>query len=305
MSHDSPGGTPPRVTLGLPVYNGSDYLRETLDSVKAQTFQDYELIVSDNDSDDDTALIVQEFAASDSRIQYFRHAPNIGAHKNYNSILPRCRTEYFKWLAHDDLLAPEFLQACVDALDQHPDAVLAFAATDKIDGSGNKVGELVSKSTYQGDSAYSRLREYTADRVKSPQIFGVMRRSILLKTPLLGDFRGADLSLIRELSLRGKFAVIQDHLFLYRFHEDRYSARSTEETQGWYQPGRTAPTLSMLHQLGRLLDAVRRVSMPWAEKTRCYGFAMYWAAGNAGTIFKELTARLRFEIGRVAKRSEP
>jgi glycosyltransferase involved in cell wall biosynthesis len=304
MNHDRPGDTSPLLTLGLPVFNGSDFLRETLQSVKSQSFKDYELVISDNGSEDDTALIVSEFAATDSRIRYIRHPQNIGAHKNYNSIVPYARGEFFKWLAHDDLLAPDFLQECVDALDRRPEAVLAFTATDKIDESGNKVGELVSKTSYDSSSAYERLRAYTADRVKSPQIFGLIRRSVLLRTPLLGDFRGADLALIRELSMHGRFAVIDDHLFMYRFHDNRYSARTPEETRAWYEPGRSAPGLSTLHQFWRLLGAVRRVPMPLGDRVRCFGFAFYWAAGNSGAIWKELTQRGRFELGRLADRSQ-
>ena len=97
--------------MGLPVYNGVEYLRETLESVRAQTFKDWELIISDNGSTDGTMEIIQEYAAADERIQYRVHPKNVGAHRNYNSIVPHATGQYFKWLAHDDLMAETMAMA--------------------------------------------------------------------------------------------------------------------------------------------------------------------------------------------------
>ena len=115
----------PRVTIGLPVYNGQNYLVETLESLLAQTYTDFELVISDNASTDRTEAICRQYAAGDARIRYYRNDENIGASANYNRAFELGRGEYFKWAAHDDLLAPTYLERCVEVLDANPDVVLA------------------------------------------------------------------------------------------------------------------------------------------------------------------------------------
>ena len=96
----------PRVSIGLPVYNGDNYLAETLDSILAQTFTDFELIISDNGSTDRTEAICRRYAAQDHRVRYVRNPSNLGAARNYKRAFELARGEYFKWNGHDDPLAP-------------------------------------------------------------------------------------------------------------------------------------------------------------------------------------------------------
>lgn len=284
----------------MPVYNGADYLRETMESVREQTFVDYEFIICDNDSTDETPDIVAEFAASDGRIRYIKHPENIGAHNNYNSLVPLARGEYFKWVAHDDLMDPGFIDACVSALDAHPNVVLAFTTVDKIDSQGTKIGELVSTKSYDHDSPYDRLRAYLGDRVKAPPIFGVMRTPVLRETKLLGNFGGADTMFLAEMSMRGRFAVIDEHLFQFRFHDTRYSAQDTAEIRKWFDPSRKAPILSSWKKLAALLGAIWRVPMTVTDRLRCTVFAGYWAMRHAKELGGDIAERLRYEIGRLA-----
>ncbi len=292
----------PRVSLGLPVYNGADYLRLTLESIIAQTFEDWELIISDNGSTDETMDIVAEFAALDERITYRRHPSNIGAHRNYNSIIPHATGEYFKWLAHDDLHAPSFLERCVEILDARPEVVLAFAATDRIDENGDKLSELRSTQSYERSSPYRRLRAYVGDRTKAPQIFGVMRRSTLLETALLGDYVGSDFTFLQEMAMRGRFAYIEEPLFLFRLHAQQHSASSADEKVRWFNPDQKAPMMPRWMALGGMLDSVRRVPMGWSDKLRCTVFSGWWAFRHVGELATDLRTRGRYETGRLAAR---
>src|SRR3954466_4130607 len=99
----------PRVSIGLPVFNGEKYLPEALDSLVSQDFEDLEIILSDNGSTDSTQNICREFAAKDPRIRYHRNQTNIGASKNYNRVLELARGEYFKWASHDDICHPTMM----------------------------------------------------------------------------------------------------------------------------------------------------------------------------------------------------
>src|SRR5882762_8329729 len=93
----------PRLSLGLPVYNGEEYLAESLDALLGQSYGDFELVISDNASADGTEEICRQYADKDSRIRYVRQPKNIGATPNHNYLFEVCRTELFKWVSHDDL----------------------------------------------------------------------------------------------------------------------------------------------------------------------------------------------------------
>ncbi|HLT70875.1 MAG TPA: glycosyltransferase, partial [Acidimicrobiales bacterium] len=131
--------TTPRVTVGLPVRNGERHLRAAIESILGQTYGDLELVVSDNASTDATAEICAAYA-SDPRVRYERQPVDIGARENFHLVLSRARGEYFKWAACDDVLAPTFLERCVEALDADPGAVLAAADIEVIDDAGEPLG---------------------------------------------------------------------------------------------------------------------------------------------------------------------
>lgn len=99
----------PAVSMGMPVYNGAEYVREALDSLLGQTFSDFELIISDNASSDATQAICEEYARRDSRIRYVRQGENKGAAANFRFVLDCAKADLFMWAAYDDLWAPNYL----------------------------------------------------------------------------------------------------------------------------------------------------------------------------------------------------
>src|ERR1700744_3243910 len=109
--------TVPRLTIGLPVYNGEKYLAESLDALLGQTYGDFELIISDNASTDGTADICHDYLERDRRIRYHRQPHNIGLSPNFNFVIAQARGEFFKCAHYDDLCAREMVERCLDALD--------------------------------------------------------------------------------------------------------------------------------------------------------------------------------------------
>ena len=205
----------PKVSVGLPVYNGEDYLKEALDSLLNQTFKDFELIISDNASTDATQEICESFTSLDKRIRYYRNQENLGAAKNYNRVFELAVGEYFKWASHDDLCAPTFLERCVEILELQPSVILAYTRTLIIDAQGNITAKYADNANFMAPNPYKRLNNHLLpDRGRhiSP-VFGVIRSSALKKTRLIGNYIGSDTVLLVHLILLGQFYEVPEELF--------------------------------------------------------------------------------------------
>ena len=113
----------PRLSVGLPVYNSSAYVAESIEAILGQTFEDFELIISDNASTDGTGDICQRYVKQDSRVRYFRQPKNIGLAPNHNFCVAKAGGALFKWAAGDDLYARDLLEKCVAALNENPQVV--------------------------------------------------------------------------------------------------------------------------------------------------------------------------------------
>ena len=110
----------PEVSIGLPVYNGELFLKKALDSLLNQTYSNFELIISDNNSTDSTQKICEEYAKNDKRICYICQEKNIGAFSNFSFVLSKAQGKYFMWAAVDDYWDDNFLQKNLDILQQNP-----------------------------------------------------------------------------------------------------------------------------------------------------------------------------------------
>jgi glycosyltransferase involved in cell wall biosynthesis len=210
----------PRLTLGLPTYNGEPFLAESLDALLAQTFTDFELIISDNGSTDRTAEIAGKYEAKDSRVRYVRHPENRGSTFNHNFVAEQTRGEFFKWVSDDDLYAPDLLQRCIEALDSRPEIVLAHAWTAFIDPNGETINAIdYPLSTEVADPA-ERFRSllYTHG---GDDFYGVIRTSVLRKIKPFGSFHWADRTIVAELALQGPFYNVPEFLYFRRDHPSR------------------------------------------------------------------------------------
>ena len=175
----------------MPVFNGERYIHETLDSILGQTFTDFDFVISDNASTDSTEEICRDYARRDERISFTRHAENRGASWNYGWVLANSSGPYYKWAAHDDLIATTWLERCVQALDDHPDAVLAFTGVAAIDADGVVTRLKHRQVTAESDVLHHRFREVISVRNNDPEAgFGLIRRDALRLTRGLGAYGG-------------------------------------------------------------------------------------------------------------------
>lgn len=255
----------PRVSIGLPVYNGERFLAKTLDSILAQTFEDYELIISDNASTDGTEEICRAYTDRDSRIRYHRSERNVGLSINFNRAFQLASGEYFKWLAADDICAPEFVGTCVEMLDAQPHAVLAYPKAKWMDEDGRVLFEsdtIIGEMRVRTDVT-ARFRELVDellydDAWAAPMcIFGVIRSGALRRTRLLGNYIAADCNLLAELILIGEFLGVPEYMSFLRLHPWSSSwppTRSVSRTQQFLDPNVKARPLLFFYRWKHYLE---------------------------------------------------
>lgn len=270
----------PKVSIGLPVYNGEKYLEQALQSILAQTFTDFELILSDNASTDRTAEICERYAAQDSRIRYNRNDKNIGGANNENLTFTLSRAPYFRLSADDDYLEPEWLARAVEILDANPDVVLAYSRAYRVDAEGKNIGVL-NRLLGTSDKPHERFRNlYTWEHNCEPT-YGLIRREVMRKTDLQMNYTDSDRTFLCELALNGKFYQIPEFLFSKRYH----AGMSTQifpdyrERMVWFDPDfKTKGKVAMPHwqQFFHFLRIIRRAPISLLEKIRCYLHMVYW-----------------------------
>jgi glycosyltransferase involved in cell wall biosynthesis len=288
----------PYVSIGMPVYNGEQYLREALDSILAQTFTDFELIISDNASTDNTEAICREYADRDKRIRYYRNSENIGAARNYNRTFELSTGKYFKWAAHDDLIASEFLERCVAILDSQPSVVLCYTREICIDEEGNHLRKRGNLLNIRSSKPHERFKQYhdlwsSRGFTYANQCFALIRSSELAKTPLIGSYVWSELALGAELLLLGEFYEVPEYLFFFRCHEK--TSRATKQSSGyrqlaiWFDPrNRKGIILPQWRLFFQYLLSIKRVPMNWQEKVQCYGQMGRWLSWKWKSLVKEL-----------------
>lgn len=265
----------------MPVYNGSNFIRDALDSILAQTFTDFELIVCDNASEDDTREIVQQYAAKDSRIELIRNPRNIGASANYNLGFKHGRGEYLKWCAHDDTLSPNYLEACIRVIDDDPDVALAFGTTLGITGK-NEIVRPVGDETPSLDSDDPAKRFQQAIELSGTcfPIFGVFRRANLQRSTLHRPYYGSDRAVLAEAAIMGKFVRVEEAVFYNREHEQRSINIDDKVQRSLWQTGKksrgaAAEHLQLARHLFEIASRHRDITSPWPLRATLLRRSLY------------------------------
>lgn len=267
-SHDIP-----RVSIGLPVYNGEPYLVGALADIAAQTFTDYELIICDNASTDRTGQICQDLAASDRRVRYVRHERNMGVNRNFNRSFELARAPYFHWAASDDRCAPELLQLLIAVLDQRPEVILCYPRTREIDAQGRFIRDYADGLTLEQPEPHRRFAACLWKIYMCNPNFGLYRANALRKTALFENYSNSDVVLLCEATLHGRVVEIPDVLFHRRVHQGMTVRKHADprERMVMSNPGAanriSFPAFRFFSGFAR---AIHRSGLPWAERMRCY-----------------------------------
>lgn len=298
----------PRVSIGLPVYNGENYLKQAIDSILGQTYKDFELIITDNASTDTTQQICLDYAKKDGRVKYHRNKRNIGAPRNYNLTFALSSGEYFKWAAHDDVLAPEYLEKCVCILDNDSSIVLCHSRVGLINEDGVLIGNYDDRTLHRTGSwkPHERFADLISSRNPCWSIMGVIRRSCLAKTPLQGIYIGSDANLLAELGLMGRYYEIPEHLFLRRSHPQAYTSiygsrapvKDYRKQLDWWGLEKKSflSVLPLWKNSFEFFRSVNRVPLKFSERLLCYRELTRWLLKEKGlkTILGDLLNEFKF-----------
>jgi glycosyltransferase involved in cell wall biosynthesis len=270
----------PRVSIGLPVYNGEKLLRASVESLLQQSFKDFELVITDNASTDNTEAIGRDFMRRDRRVRYFRNPRNIGAAHNFNRALELARGEYFKWAAHDDRLAPDYLEKCVHVLDNDPSIVCVQARTMYVDLKGNQQPSQEKDRRLDSSSPAERFWDVVIETHAIDEFYGVMRRDTLLKTSGHGPFFGADKVLLAELAMLGRIHAIPERLFLRGAHPGQsYLAATTRDLRKKWMDTKAKLSMSEARVFAGYVRAAWSVPLPLRDRAKCQLALMYYTFG--------------------------
>lgn len=237
-----------RITIGMPVYNSEETIADAIDSVLAQTRSDWRLVVADNASTDQTAAIVKGYTADDPRIELIQQPTNRGQAANFQTVFDAADTEFFMWLSGDDLLRADYLALCADALDNEPDLIGVFTASEGMDESGAIVGRFRERAGVDRDSPDRPARFKAAlHATVGFSMFGLYRTEVLARSPLLQPYVGSDRILAGAIALLGPIRELPEPAFIRRVHAGQYSrAVNTNRARYLSYAGKPAPRLRPL-----------------------------------------------------------
>jgi glycosyltransferase involved in cell wall biosynthesis len=304
---------PPRLSVGLPVYNGEKYVGQSIEALLGQTYEDFELIISDNASNDRTADICRHYGKQDSRIRYIRQPRNMGLSPNHNFVVQQSRGEYFKWAAADDLYARNLLESCVGALDEDPGVVLAHAWEAAIDDAGTVTqardyplatdsprAPVRFKGILFGGSGLFESRDPAIPGLVRVDNLGILRacdmygvtRTAVLRTIPLGSYHHSDRIVICALALHGRFHMTPDWLYFRRDTPDR-TYNNSSKLRDRCEVNDPARKNRLLHPTARLVgeylwgfaDAIRRAPLSPADRRECYRYLNQWMMDRVTSKF--------------------
>jgi glycosyltransferase involved in cell wall biosynthesis len=289
----------PTISIGIPVYNGENYLEQTLQSLLAQTCKDFEIIITDNASNDRTREICQKYVALDPRVRYFRNATNLGCTGNFNIVFQYARGKYFKWAPHDDLYDPKFLEKCVEPLERDPGIILCYARTSIIDENGKFVKNHDIKLRIDVPEPHIRFHDLLVDYFVY-EIYGIIRTDALKRTPLFGGFGHEDGILLAHLGLMGRFHEVAEHLFLNREHPQKSwnFYKNFRAYTVWLVPSKAGKILLPRWRMGyEYVKAIASVPLGWHESFLCYLQMGFWVK----TFWKSLIANIVIAVYQIIK----
>ncbi len=263
---------PPRVSVGLPVRNGEQFIGRAIESVLAQDFADFELVICDNDSTDSTLEIVRQHAKRDPRVKLHENGRDIGQIENMNRVFELASGEFFRWTGADDWFEPTYLSRCVEALDADPDLIGVSTYINYFDDAGNQYYEEYTGERFESDDPARRFARmlwfFHADYRYCDPHYTMYRRSALEQTRLYQLTMCTDHILATEIALLGRAGHVPECLFHRRREPAYYDEEAVLEQQ--YDP--SAPEklrLTVAQLCAKYDESVRAASLTPMQRLVC------------------------------------
>lgn len=255
-----------------------------------QTFEDFEINVSDNASTDGTEQICRAYDQQDSRVRYSRNEKNLGIMRNFNGLFQRQNSGYFKWAAADDVYAPDYLLRTVEVLDHDPSTVLVSARQRLIDQDGTLLtfdegsttlvtsyGEVVrhvnTRSDFSSPEPHTRFRAvvmHQRSRIHEAHVYGLIRSAALGQTALYDRYVGSEKVYTAHLSLLGRFHEVPKELFTWRLHPERVGKLKPADQTRVFDPEWSGRFVFMgAKHIAGYLRAIRAAPLSGPEKALC------------------------------------
>jgi glycosyltransferase involved in cell wall biosynthesis len=280
-------GAAPTVSICLPVFNGENYLAEAIESILAQTFTDFELVITDNASTDRTEEICRKFADADGRVRYHRNERNVGGARNQAIAVDLSKGRYVRLSAHDDKMAPTHLEECLAVLERRPDVVIVFTSTVVLDDVGAVVGGYHS-TRGTGPTPSARFRELIFRDHNCDAIYGVIRGDALRSVRPMENFIDGDKVFLCRLAFHGPFLSIERPLFYKRFHPKNHVA-NWRDRMAWYNPdAKGKASFPNWLELASFTTAVVTAPIPVRERLRCGATTLHWVVRYSRKLAKDL-----------------
>lgn len=259
----------PKLSFGVPVYNGEQTIGRLLASLRAQTFDDFEVVVLDNASTDTTVEVVRSHVAHDPRIRLVQNPSNIGVDPNFNRVRELGRGEYFRWVSVDDWVDAAYAERCTEVLDEHPEAIgvttgITFhqenGQTDRLDFTGERVDQA------QPHLRFARTLELLRSdfRIFDP-VYAVYRRGILAQARFRNQYR-SDHLFATEIALLGPLVHVPEFL-AHRTFKPRTIQEDLDLLQDQNDKELTA-SLFVLHKVNA--DLIKRAPLTRSQRLHCY-----------------------------------
>jgi glycosyltransferase involved in cell wall biosynthesis len=230
----------PLISIGVPVYNGQRYIRQALDSLLAQDYENFELIISDNASTDETPRICLEYAARDKRIRYHRNEYNMGAVWNFNRVFELSSGEYFMWAGSDDYFDRRYLRSCLNVLSSSETIVLVGTVCQSIDSETDKLLFIDHGFSTAGLSPRERFMKYKSTIHAGKHIgaifYGLWKRSLTAGIKPIRKVVGCDHILLAEFCFEGEFVTIPEKLMVKRWGGASLSHKKNASAVGVKNP---------------------------------------------------------------------
>jgi glycosyltransferase involved in cell wall biosynthesis len=285
----------PRVSIGMPVYNGERHMRSALDSLLAQDHDNFELVISENGSTDGTRAICREYAERDPRVRVEHQRQHVSALENFRAVLALARGDYFMWAAVDDSWYPAFVRKAVDELERNPDAGVAMSAIDRVWDTGEPMDRIrfVDCDDVNRKGYYATTKGVTSTKKYNLFIYGLFRTELIKEamrfTP---EVPAWDRLVMCQIALATRFRYVDSVLHTRMHHKQPSVVRLPDEPFNRLQREARWLEVKILSEFARML--VRSSVVPWRRKLYApvilsrYGWIL--ARGRIAPLIKERVA---------------